>query len=209
MRVEKREKGQLFRQFDYLDLVDSTNDYLKAFVEDGEPLMVVAREQTAGKGRFDRKWYSPPEEGLYVSYLLYPGWRVEHSPFLNILSGLAVVRTIQEESVSDLQLKLKLPNDILLEGKKVGGILTETSSLHDQILWAIVGIGVNLYQRSFPKDLGQKATSLSLEGVTVGHRLDFCDSLTRQFELLYRQLETGAWEVVQAEFEAQLTALDP
>jgi len=134
------------------------------------------------------------------------GWSIP--PFLNMLSGLAVVRTIQEQSASNLQLKLKRPNDILLEGKKVAGILTETSSLHDQILWAIVGIGVNLYQRAFPKDLCQEATSLSLEGVIVGHRLDFCDSLTRQFERLYRQLEMGAWEIVQAEFEEQLTALE-
>lgn len=205
MRVEIREMGQLFRQFHYLHSVDSTNDYLKAFVGDGEPRMVVAREQTAGKGRYDRKWYSPPEEGVYLSYLLYPGWRVKHSPFLNMLSGLAVVRAIRQEGVSELQPQLKRPNDILIKGKKVGGILTETSSLHDRIIWAIVGIGVNLYQKGFPEDLCQKATSLSSEGLTVGHPLDFCDSLTQHFEHLYRQVDRGAWEAVQAEFERQLT----
>jgi len=203
MSPEKRQESKLFKQFDYLHRVDSTNDYLKAFVEEGETRMVVAREQTSGKGRGDRSWYSPPEEGLYLSYLLYPGWQVERSPFLNMLSGLASVLAIREEGPSGLQLKLKRPNDILIAGKKVGGILIEMSSMQDQILWAIVGIGVNLYQKDFPEDLSH-ATSLAQEGVMVSHPLDFCDRLTKQFERLYRQLEKERWEVVQAEFEQQL-----
>jgi len=203
MNPETRQESKLFKQFDYLHRVDSTNDYLKAFVEEGETRMVVAREQTAGKGRGDRSWYSPPEEGLYLSYLLYPGWQVERSPFLNMLSGLASVLAIREEGPSGLQLKLKRPNDILIAGKKVGGILIEMSSMQDQILWAIVGIGVNLYQKDFPEDLSH-ATSLAQEGVMVSHPLDFCDRLTKQFERLYRQLEKERWEVVQAEFEEQL-----
>jgi len=203
MSPETRQEDQLFKQFDYLHRVDSTNDYLKAFVEEGETRMVVAREQTSGKGRGGRSWYSPPEEGLYLSYLLYPGWKVEQSPFLNMLSGLAAVLAIREESPSDLQLKVKRPNDILIAGKKVGGILIEMSSMQDRMIWAITGIGVNLYQKDFPEDLCH-ATSLALEGVTVSHPLDFCDRLTRQFERLYRQLEKGKWEVIQAEFEKEL-----
>jgi len=203
MSPETRQESKLFKQFDYLHRVDSTNDYLKAFVEGGETRMVVAREQTSGKGRGDRSWYSPPEEGLYLSYLLYPGWQVERSPFLNMLSGLASVLAIREEGPSGLQLKLKRPNDILIAGKKVGGILIEMSSMQDRILWAIVGIGVNLYQKDFPEDLSH-ATSLAQEGVAVSHPLDFCDRLTKQFERLYRQLEEGMWESIQTEFERQL-----
>ena len=203
MSPETRQENKLFKQFDYLHRVDSTNDYLKAFVEEGETRMVVAREQTSGKGRGHRRWYSPPEEGLYLSYLLYPGWQVERSPFLNMLSGLAAVLAIREEGPSGLQLKLKRPNDILIAGKKVGGILIEMSSLQERMIWAIVGIGVNLYQKDFPENLCQ-ATSLALEGVTVSHPLDFCDLLTRQFEHRYRLLEKGKWEVIQAEFEQQL-----
>ena len=203
MNPETRQESELFKQFDYLHRVDSTNDYLKAFVEEGETRMVVAREQTSGKGRGDRNWYSPPGEGLYLSYLLYPGWQLERSPFLSMLTGLAVVQAIREEGPSSLQLKLKRPNDILIAGKKVGGILIEMSSMQDRILWAIVGIGVNLYQKDFPEDL-PRPTSLAQEGVTVSNPLDFCDRLTGQFERLYRQLEKGKWEVIQAEFEQQL-----
>jgi len=203
MSPETPQENKLFKQFDYLHRVDSTNDYLKAFVEDGETRMVVAREQVSGKGRGDRSWYSPPEEGLYLSYLLYPPWRVERSPFLNMLSGLAAVLAIREEGPPGLQLKLKRPNDILIAGKKVGGILIEMSSMQDRILWAIVGIGVNVYQKDFPEDLSH-ATSLAQEGVAVSHPLDFCDRLTKQFEGLYRQLEEGKWESIQTEFERQL-----
>ena len=203
MSPDTPQESKLFKQFDYLHRVDSTNDYLKAFVEDGETRMVVAREQVSGKGRGNRSWYSPPEEGLYLSYLLYPPWRVERSPFLNMLSGLAAVLAIREEGPPGLQLKLKRPNDILIAGKKVGGILIEMSSMQDRILWAIVGIGVNLYQKDFPEDLSH-ATSLAQEGVAVSHPLDFCDRLTKQFEGLYRQLEEGKWESIQTEFERQL-----
>ena len=203
MSPDTPQESKLFKQFDYLHRVDSTNDYLKAFVEDGETRMVVAREQVSGKGRGNRSWYSPPEEGLYLSYLLYPPWRVERSPFLNMLSGLAAVLAIREESPPGLQLKLKRPNDILIAGKKVGGILIEMSSMQDRILWAIVGIGVNVYQKDFPEDLSH-ATSLAQEGVAVSHPLDFCDRLTKQFEGLYRQLEEGKWDSIQTEFERQL-----
>ena len=203
MSLETPQESKLFKQFDYLLRVDSTNDYLKAFVEEGETRMVVAREQVSGKGRGDRSWYSPPEEGLYLSYLLYPPWPVERSSFLNMLSGLAAVLAIREEGPSGLQLKLKRPNDILIAGKKVGGILIEMSSMQDRILWAIVGIGVNLYQTDFPEDLSH-VTSLAQEGVAVSHPLDFCDRLTKQFERLYRQLEEGKWESIQTEFERQL-----
>lgn len=203
MSPETHQESKLFKQFDYLHRVDSTNDYLKAFVEEGETRMVVAREQVSGKGRGNHSWYSPPEEGLYLSYLLYPPWRVERSPFLNMLSGLAAVLAIREEGPPGLQLKLKRPNDILIAGKKVGGILIEMSSTQDRILWAIVGIGVNVYQKDFPEDLSH-ATSLAQEGVAVSHPLDFCDRLTKQFEGLYRQLEEGKWESIQTEFERQL-----
>lgn len=206
MKTETRPSGQLFKQFDYLQTVASTNDYLKAFVVEGEPRMVVARGQTAGKGRYSRKWHSPSGKGLYVSYLLYPEWHLQRAPFLEMLAGLAVVSAIREKAASTLQIKLKRPNDVFIAGKKVCGILTETSSLRDRILWAIIGIGVNLYQEDFPGDLRQKATSLALEGLSVDHPLDFCDTLTKQFECLYRKLEMGAWELVQREFESQLVA---
>jgi len=197
--------GPLFKQFDYLESIDSTNEYLKTFVAAGEPRMVVAREQTAGKGRYSRQWHSPAGEGLYVSYLLYPEWRVEQSPFLEILAGLAVVGAIGRKAPSNLQIRLKRPNDIYISGKKVCGVLTETSTLQDQILWAIIGIGVNLYQQEFPDDLSHKATSLEAQGLHVEHPLVFCEVLTEEIQRLYGELAEGAWGRLQREFEGLAT----
>ena len=166
--------------------------------------MAVAREQTAGKGRYSRQWYSPAGEGLYVSYLLYPGWRVDQSPFLEILAGLAVVGAIGRKAPSNMQVRLKRPNDIYIAGKKVCGVLTETSTLQDQILWAIIGVGINLYQKEFPDDLSYKATSLAEQGLSVEHPLDFCEVLTEEIQCLYGKLAEGAWGRLQTEFEGLL-----
>ena len=204
MKPEIQGIGPLFKQFDYLQTIDSTNEYLKAFVADGEPRMAVAREQTAGKGRYAHRWYSPAGEGLYVSYLVFPGWRVDQSPFLEILAGLAVVRTIARQAPSSMLVRLKRPNDIFISGKKVCGVLTETSTLQDQILWAIIGIGINLYQKKFPDDLSNKATSLEAQGLSVEHPLDFCEVLTEEIQRLYRELAEGAWGPLQTEFEGLL-----
>ncbi len=204
MTTEFRGIGPLFKQFDYLESVDSTNEYLKAFVADGEPRIVVAREQTAGKGRYSRKWHSPAGEGLYVSYLLYPNWTIEQAPFLEILAGLAVVRAMSREAPPTLEIQLKRPNDVYLSGKKVCGVLTETSTLQGQILWAIVGMGVNLYQTHFPDDLSQEATSLASEGLRVEHPLEFCETLTEEFQRLYGELVKGSWASLQKEFDRLL-----
>ncbi len=163
--------------------------------------MVVAQEQTEGKGRFGHGWYSPLREGLYVSYLLYPDWEVERASFLNMIAGLSVANTIHEMGGTELPLRLKPPNDVYILDKKVCGILSEMSSLNNRINWAVVGIGVNLYHQKFPEELESRATSLHLEGVSVSHPLDFCDHLTRQLESLYRRLECGGWEAVQAEHD--------
>ena len=92
----------LFRLFDYLEIVDSTNDYLKKFSKMGKPRMVVAQEQTNGKGRFGHKWYSPSRQGLYVSYLFYPDWEVEKVCFLNMIAGLSVANTVSKMGGDEL-----------------------------------------------------------------------------------------------------------
>ncbi len=205
MKSEIRGTGPLFKHFEYLESIDSTNDYLKTFVAGREPRIVVAREQTAGKGRYSRTWHSPSGEGLYVSYLLYPDWRVNQSSFLEILAGLAVVGAIGRTAVSNLQVRLKRPNDVFISGKKVCGVLTETSTFQDRILWAIIGIGVNIHQKEFPDDLRQTATSLAAEGLRVEHPLDFCEILTEELQSLYRELERGSWERLQSQFEGLAT----
>ncbi|MGH9341356.1 MAG: biotin--[acetyl-CoA-carboxylase] ligase [Acidobacteriota bacterium] len=191
----------MFQQFDYLQSVDSTSEYLKQFIGQGVPRVIVAGEQLAGKGRYGRHWHSPAGEGLYVSYLLYPSWSVDRATYLNSISALAVTSAIRLCGGAELNPKLKPPNDILIEGRKVSGVLTELGSLNDRITWAIIGIGVNLHQKIFPPELEAKATSLALQGLTAPHPLDFCETLTAELERLYGSLEAGQWEAVQEKFE--------
>ena len=193
--------GPLFKKFDYLESIDSTNEYLKSYVAEGEPRIVVAGEQTAGKGRYSRRWYSPLGKGLYVSYLLYPGWHIGRIPFLEMLAGLAVVGAVVKTAPTTFSVKLKRPNDVYISGKKVCGVLTETSTSQNQILWAIIGIGVNLYQKEFPGDLDRTATSLKAQGLSVNHPLDFCEILTQELQHLYGELTEGRWKHLQDKFE--------
>lgn len=192
----------MFTYFEYLESIHSTNEYLKGFVDEGVPRVAVAEEQTQGKGQHGRSWYSPAGEGLYVSYLFYPGWETSRSEFLNMTAALAVVRAVRRQGGEQLSLRIKLPNDVLIDEKKVCGILTEMSSF-DRINWAIVGIGINLYQKSFPAAFEHRATSLALQGVTIRHPLDLCDDLTRELGNLYRRVARGQWQEVRREFEKE------
>ena len=163
--------------------------------------MVVASEQTAGKGRHGHSWHSPPEEGLYVSYLLFPDWDVVRAPYLTMIAGLAVHRSILDEGGEEGDLILKPPNDVLIRNRKVCGILTEISTSQNRITWVIVGIGVNIYQRIFPDAIESRATSLDLEGISISDPLEFCDRVTEHLETGYPRLERGQWQEVQSQFE--------
>ena len=201
--------NRVFQHFEYRNTVDSTNVYLRRFTEEGMPRVVVAGEQTGGRGRQGRNWYSPTGKGLYVSYLFYPDWNAEFSPFLNMMSALSVICAIREYAGNLPALRIKAPNDILVGGRKVGGVLSELSSLSNRIQWAIIGIGINLYQKRFPAELQTSATSLTLEGVVVSHPLDLYDTLTRELETHYQRLEMGHWAQMQEEFDEKSADCHP
>ncbi len=190
-----------FRQLDYLARVDSTSDYLKSFIESGKTRMAVAEEQTGGRGRFGRSWHSPAGMGLYASYLCFPSSEVRRAEDLTRGAALSVVRAIATWSGPEAALRIKLPNDVLLGGKKCAGILIEMGSQTDRIRWAVIGIGVNLFHRSFPDELASTATSLSLEGIHVPNLTAFFRELTRQLERTLSSLEQGQRRQLRCNFE--------
>ncbi len=193
----------MFDTVEILDRVDSTNEHLKAFIPDGISRMVVAGEQTAGKGRHGRNWHSPPGLGLYVSYLYFPSWELARSAVVNPASSLAVADSIRSFDPR-AAVRLKRPNDVYIGSRKVCGILAELGSTGEQVHWAIIGIGVNLYQRSFPPELESTATSLERERIKVAHPLDFCGELTVR---LVHNLELAAspdWHRLQARYEQEI-----
>lgn len=194
----------MFRHFDHLETVSSTNEHLKAFVADGVPRVTMADEQTAGKGRYGRSWHSEKGQGLYVSFLAYPTWSSNRAPFLTMIAALAVIQAIEEQGGSTIKPRIKSPNDILIRQRKVAGILTELSTQSERIRWSIIGIGVNLYQKDFPEGLESKATSLLLEGVAIANPSTLCQDLSRRLDGAFRLLEQDEWEAVRQEFQTYL-----
>lgn len=187
----------------FLESTDSTNARAHELGEAGaaEGTVVIADRQTAGKGRLGRQWASPPGVNLYVSVLLRPPIPPTSASQLTFLSAVAVARAIEETGAP--QPRVKWPNDILLSGRKVAGLLSELNAETERIHYVILGIGVNLNMRAdqFPADLRYPATSLVLEqGVPVA-RAAFARALFRHLDDLYRSYLAdgfgpvlGAWE---------------
>ncbi len=144
--------------------ITSTNSVLKGMAEQGAPegKILVAEEQTAGKGRMNRAFYSPAGTGIYLSILLRPKFSPEESLYITTAAAVAVAQAI--ESVSDRAAQIKWVNDVYLDGKKVCGILTEASFDMEtkRLAYAVVGIGVNILepQDGFPEELRPIITSV-------------------------------------------------
>lgn len=168
--------------------LDSTNSEACRLADKGAPegLVVIADQQYAGKGRLGRQWESPAGVNLYASILLRPKILPIDAPKLTFLSAVAVCRAIK--SSSTLQPQVKWPNDVLVDGVKVAGLLNEMSSETDQVKYVVLGIGVNLnmQEEQFPSNLRAPASSLAiLSGQTVS-RLNFTRALLAEIDTLYQ-----------------------
>jgi BirA family biotin operon repressor/biotin-[acetyl-CoA-carboxylase] ligase len=175
------------REVVYFTETDSTNLRAQALGEAGavEGTVVIADRQSAGKGRLGRQWFSPPGVNLYASVLLRPPISPRLAPQLTFVSALAVARAIEE--TSGLEPTVKWPNDILLGGRKVAGLLNELSAETERVHYVILGIGVNLNMTAdqFPGDLRYPATSVALEKGEPVSRVAFARALFRHVEQLY------------------------
>lgn len=145
-----------------LEEVDSTNLFAAKLCLDNEeiPIAVIAECQTNGSGRMGRSFHSPQSAGIYMTYIL----DVKNVKTLNLITssaGLAVAQTLEE--ICSLKTKIKWPNDIILSSKKVCGILTKLITRNGNIDYALIGIGINVLNESFPDDIKDIATSLKIE----------------------------------------------
>lgn len=142
--------------------VQSTNDIAATQAEHGvvEGTIVVADQQTKGRGRLGRTWFSPPGTGIYLSIILKPKFPSEDAPGLSLMTALALAESL--ESFCPKGLKIKWPNDVLLGGRKVAGILTELSAEKNKISHVIIGVGINVNHGigHFPNELKDTATSV-------------------------------------------------
>ena len=196
--LECRRIGSRVRCFDE---TDSTNSQACRLGDEGEVdgLVVIADRQNSGKGRMGRRLESPGGVNLYASVLLRPAILPFEAPKLTFLSAVAVCRAIT--NCTGLQPTVKWPNDILMDGAKVAGLLNEMSSETDQVHYVVLGIGVNLNMRAeqFPSDLRYPATSLAIAAGKTVSRLLFTRSLLQEIDALYQlYLDEGSVPIMSA-----------
>jgi BirA family biotin operon repressor/biotin-[acetyl-CoA-carboxylase] ligase len=184
----------LGRKTCYCDSVFSTNNIAKELAAQGaaEGTLVVAEEQTGGKGRLGRQWCSTKYKGIFFSIILYPPLVPPEANVVTLITAVAMATAINNET--GVMAGIKWPNDLLLNGKKICGILTELSAEMERINYMVVGVGVNVNQEEsdFPEDMKASATSLRLQTGLKTSRVKLVQAFLREFEKWYDiSLEQG------------------
>ncbi len=188
----------LFDDGQFLDTIDSTNSYAKARANQLNSALIVAAEQTAGRGRLGRSWQADAAGSLCFSMLLRPQIAPQLAAMLTQVAALALCRAIEQSVALDVQ--IKWPNDIVLGGKKVAGILTEMASELNAVEYVVIGIGVNVSTARFNADLAPIATSLALQGNRAVSRLTLLERFIAQFSSCYQQfIGSGDLTFIEAE----------
>lgn len=211
--------GQDFR---YLEVTGSTNEDCFRFLGEGAPhgVVVVAGQQLSGKGRRGRSWSSPAGDSLYMSIGLKPEVAPERASMLTLVMALAVCRAIGDvlpEKGKHAEVGIKWPNDIVMDGRKVCGILTEMHLCGNQIEHVVLGVGINVGRRVFEEDIQGVATSLFAEGAEESCREMLLAAVLRYFEAYYEEfvkkcdMSTIMEEYVEklVNKDKEVTVLDP
>ena len=170
----------------YFDTIDSTNTKAQELAEKGYPsgTLVVADKQESGKGRRGRSWVSPSGTGIFMTLMIKPDINPNNASMLTLVAALAVAKAIT--SVTGEEALIKWPNDIVVNGKKVCGILTEMNAQFDYINNIVVGVGINVHNESFPEEISQMASSLMIEaGGKRFHRAQIIAETMLYFEQYY------------------------
>lgn len=196
------------KNLEYLKQTTSTNADAFRMAETGaaEGTVVLADFQSGGKGRRGRLWASPAGVNLYCSVILRPSIMPHEAPQLTFLSAVAAARAI--ELTTSLTPEIKWPNDLLVSGKKVAGLLNEMSAETDGVNFVILGIGVNLNMTAdqFPEDLRHPATSLFIESGIRVDRTRFASTMLNELDRLYRELTEHGFEPVRLEWQQRCNA---
>ena len=193
----------------YLRETGSTNEEAFRLAEEGaeEGTVVVAESQRRGKGRLGRHWVSPPGVNLYCSVILRPAILPVRAAQMTFLSSVAVARAIT--ATTSLRPFIKWPNDLMINGRKVAGLLNEMSAETEKVNFIILGIGVNINMRheQFPDDLRHPATSLFLETGRPVKRTDFTRTLLETLDHLYGSYLEHGYGPIREEWQAHCNSL--
>lgn len=203
---------------------DSTNTQAKRLAEEEAPhgTLICAERQTGGKGRRGRNWSSPSGEAIYMSLLLRPSIHPAHTSMLTIVMGLAAARACNEILQNRLggdapRVQVKWPNDLVLGGRKLAGILTELSTEIDYINYVVIGVGINVNTQRFPEEISSTAVSLYMAAGEKFSRAELTACCMKHFEICYDKfLEKESLEDLREEYESllvntgrQVRVLDP
>ncbi len=193
------------REVIYMDEIDSTNTKAKSLGEEGalEGMLVVADMQKSGKGRRGRQWESPKGQAIYMSLLLRPQFPPVKAPMLTLVMAYSIGKVLKEKE--HLDVAIKWPNDLVVNRKKVCGILTEMSTEIDYINHVVIGVGINANTDSFPKELQDKATSLKIESKETILRARLVGYIMEEFEVQYQRFcEVQDLSYLQNEYNGML-----
>ncbi|WCN36677.1 biotin--[acetyl-CoA-carboxylase] ligase [Aneurinibacillus uraniidurans] len=196
---------QVFGQhIHYYTEIDSTQNRCQELAKEGAPegTLVVADTQTGGKGRLGRVWHSPPGTSISMSLLLRPELELQRCPQLTLLAAVAIVEAVR--ATYGIPAEIKWPNDVLIDGKKICGILTELNAEADRINWLIIGMGINVntLPEQFPEDVLGVATSLRIVKGEPLRRVPLIQEVLRRLEELYDLYIAEGFAPIRKRWEA-------
>ena len=186
----------------YYPSVDSTNNIAKKMAEEGcqEGVIVIADHQTKGRGRRGKSWNSPYGKGIWASIVLRPLIPPVRSAAFTLTAAVSVCRALRQST--GLKINIKWPNDLRINYKKIGGILTELNAETYRLNHVVIGIGINIENEIFPDELGNIATSLRLEsdGESRFNKVGILTSILNEFENDYKRFLAGGLEDILEEW---------
>ncbi len=180
----------------YSKEIDSTNREAKDLADEGAPegTLILSEAQIKGKGRKGRTWFSPPKGGIYISLILRPTISPVEAPKFTLLAAVAIAEALL--SMTPLNINIKWPNDILVNGKKIAGILTEMSTEMDAVNYIVVGLGLNVNTPKFPYEIQGIATSILIETGKVFPRVRLIQDYLQRYETYYEMVKKTGFDPI-------------
>ncbi|PZD93564.1 biotin--[acetyl-CoA-carboxylase] ligase [Paenibacillus sambharensis] len=200
---------RLGRSVKLFDEVDSTQNIAQKLAEEGAPegTLILAERQLSGRGRMGRSWLSPKGRGVWMSMILRPTIPLPYTPQLTLLTAVALCRALRR--LTGLEIGIKWPNDLLIDGRKISGILLESSAEEERLRHVIVGVGisVNLDKQHYTEDMLDRVISLKMAAGITFDRSEIIAGFLAEFEAVYTLYEQEGFAPVRSLWEALSVSL--